>query len=198
MSDWIGTGNFCSFKRKENFSNQDKHSQTLVTTLVLDGNLFRTLETGCIHNIKVNIFPPNLLMIRIIINILLLARLFSSTFIIIITFIIINIGLGILTDSVFTALPAAFYSTGSWFTERRLFDILDNCHFPYHTFIHSLSFFSILESINQNCHSLGQNFPFQQLHHDDLMRWSTRWSSCRSQQHLRQIESVSSMHGTEH
>lgn len=26
---------------------------TLVTTLVLDGNLFRTLETGCIHNIKV-------------------------------------------------------------------------------------------------------------------------------------------------
>ena len=81
MSDWIGTGRFCSFKRKENFSNQDKHSQTLVTTLVLDGNLFRTLETGCIHNIKVNIFPPHLLIRIIIINILLIARYFPQPWI---------------------------------------------------------------------------------------------------------------------
>ena len=37
--------------------NVNKHLQTLVTTLVLDGNLFRTLETGCIHNIKVSPSP---------------------------------------------------------------------------------------------------------------------------------------------
>ena len=80
MSDWIRTGNFCNFKRKENFANQDKHSQTLVTTLVLDGNLFRTLETGCIHNIKVNIFPPNLLIRIIIINVLLSKVIFLNLY----------------------------------------------------------------------------------------------------------------------
>ena len=80
MSDWIRTGNFCNFKRKENFANQDKHSQTLVTTLVLDGNLFRTLETGCIHNIKVNICPPNLLIRIIIINILLSKAIFLNLY----------------------------------------------------------------------------------------------------------------------